>query len=113
MELVHVRLTAADLAGSRRVVVPHARTGLRQALLVGEELVVTDQDGEFHGATVVAVGGDGHDPEYHLRIGARLPVDLAAQRMRDVDIEPENADLHDVVDLLGDLRDLLRHIDRA
>jgi len=113
VELVHVRLTAADLAGSGRVVVPHAHTGLRQALLVGEDLVVTDQDGEFHAATVVAVDGDGHDLEYHLKIGARLPVDLAAQRMNDVDIEPENADIHDVVDLLGDLRDTLRHIDRA
>jgi len=113
VELVHVRLTAADLAGTRRVVVPHARTGLHQALLVGEELVVTDQDGEFHAATVVAISGDGHDPEYHLEIGARLPVELAAQRMNDVDIEPENADLHDVVDMLGELRDLLRHIDKT
>lgn len=113
MELVHVRLTAADLAGSGRVVVPHARTGLHEALLVGEELVVTDQDGEFHGATVVAVSGDGHDPEYHLKIGARLPLDLAAQRMNDIDIEPENADLQDVVDLLGELRDLLGHIDKT
>jgi len=111
--LVHVRLTAEDLADSGQVMVPHARTGLRHALRVGDELVVTDQDGEFHSATVVAVDGDGHDPEYQLKIGARLPVGMAAQRMTDLDIQPENSDLHDVVDLLGDLRDALRHIDTA
>ena len=75
MELVHVRLAAEDLVGDGRVVVPHARTGLDDVLEVGDDLVVTDQDGEFHGATVIAVGGDGHDPHYNLRIGARLPID--------------------------------------
>ena len=71
MELVHVRLDAEDLVGDGHVVVPHARTGLDDVLEVGDDLVVTDQDGEFHGATVVSVGGDGHDPHYNLRIGAR------------------------------------------
>ncbi|WGL51978.1 hypothetical protein P5P86_18745 [Nocardioides sp. BP30] len=113
MELVHVRLTMADLVSPGRVVLPHTRTGLSQPLDVGDELVVTDQDGEFHGATVIAVGGDGADPQYHLKIGSRLPLDLAAQRMTDVDLEPENAGLHEVVDLLGELRGMLRHIDRT
>jgi hypothetical protein len=108
VELVHVRLTAADLVGDSRVVVSHARTGLRRCLVVGDELVVTDQDGEFHGATVVAVDGDGVDPDYHLRVGARLPVDFAAQRMTDADLEVENAGLHDVLDLLGELRGMFR-----
>lgn len=108
MELVHIRLTAADLVGSGVVVVNHARTGLDRALDVGQRIVVTDQDGEFHGATVVAVGGDGVDPEYHLRIGARLPLDLAAQRMTDIDVTPEQADIQEVVDLLGELRGVLR-----
>jgi hypothetical protein len=108
VELVHVRLTTADLVSEHQVVVGHARSGLAKPLLVGDEVVVTDQDGEFHGATVTAVGGDGADPQYHLRIGARLPVDLAAQRMTDADLEPENAEIHEVVDLLGELRGLLR-----
>jgi hypothetical protein len=107
VELIHVRLEAADLIGSGHIVVQHARTGLSRVLEVNEDLVVTDQDGEFHGAVVVAVSGDGHDPHYHLRIGARLPVDMAAERMADVDLEPERAGLHDVVDLLGELRGLL------
>jgi hypothetical protein len=111
VELVHVRLTAADLVGDSRVVVHHARTGLHRTLLVGDELVVTDQDGEFHGATVVAVEGDGIDPAYQLRVGARLPVDFAAERMTDADLEDENAGLHDVLDLLGELRAMFRQSD--
>lgn len=93
--------------GDGHVVVPHARTGLDDVLEVGDDLVVTDQDGEFHGATVVAVGGDGYDPHYNLRIGARLPLDYAAERMTDTDVRPEKAGLHDVVDLLGELRGVL------
>jgi len=108
--LVHVRLTTADLVGCGRVVVSHTRTGLPRILLVGDEVVVTDRDGEFHGATVVAVGGDGSDPEYHLRIGARLPMHMAAQRLTDADLMPDNAAIHEVVDLLGELGGLLRHL---
>jgi hypothetical protein len=111
VELVHVRLTAADLVGNGSVVIPHARTGLRQHLLVGDDVVVTDQDGEFHAATVVSVDVRGADQEYRLRVGARLPLDLAAQRMTDADLDPENVGVHDVVDLLGELRVLLRHSD--
>ena len=104
MELVHVRLDEAHLVGSAPITVSHARTGLEDVLEVGDDLVITDQDGEFHAATVVSVGGDGHDPEYHLRLGARLPIDLAAERLTDTDVRPEKAGVHDVVDLLGDLR---------
>ena len=107
MELVHVRLTAEDLVGDGQVTVAHSRTGLSDVLEIGDDLVVTDQDGEFHAASVVSVGGDGHDPHYNLRIGARLPIELAAERMTDVDVRPEKAALHDVVDLLGELRGVL------
>ena len=111
MELVHVRLAAADLVSGGHIVLPHARIGLARPLLVGDSVVVTDQDGEFHGATVIAVGGDGANPEYHLRVGARLPIDLAAQRMTGVDTEPDNAGTHEVVDLLGELRGMLTRPD--
>jgi hypothetical protein len=106
VELIHIRLEAADLARRGEVVIAHSRTGLDQALEVGQQVVVTDLGGEFHGAEVTAVGGDGADPEYHLRIGARLPVDIAAQRLTDTDTEPENAGVQEVVDLLGELRRL-------
>lgn len=106
MELVHIRLGTHDLVRRAAIVVAHSHTGLDGALDVGQRLVVTDLDGEFHGAEVTAVGGDGADPEYHLRIGARLPVDIAAQRLTDTDTEPENAGAQEVVDLLGELRRL-------
>jgi len=104
VELIHIRLGAHDLVGRAAIVIAHSQTGLDSALDVGQRLVVTDLDGEFHGAEVTAVGGDGADPEYHLRIGARLPVDVAAQRLTDTDTEPENAGVQEVVDLLGELR---------
>jgi hypothetical protein len=106
VELVHIRLGTHDLVGRAAIVIAHSQTGLDSVLDVGQRLVVTDLDGEFHGAEVTAVGGDGADPEYHLRIGARLPVDIAAQRLTDVDTEPENAGVQEVVDLLGELRRL-------
>lgn len=106
MELIHIRWTTRDLARRAEVVIAHSQTGLDNALDVGQRLVVTDLDGEFHGAEVSAVGGDGADPEYHLRIGARLPTDVAAQRLTDTDTAPENAGVQEVVDLLGELRRL-------
>ncbi len=46
VDLIHIRLSAHDLvSGGDEVVVPHARTGLDDVLEVGEDLVVTDQDG--------------------------------------------------------------------
>lgn len=106
MELIHIRLGAYDLARRAEVVMAHSQTGLDNTLDVGQQVVVTDLDGEFHGAEVTAVSGDGADPEYHLRIGARLPVDVAAQRITDTDTLPENAGVQEVVDLLGELRRL-------
>jgi hypothetical protein len=106
VELIHIRLEAGDLARRAEVVVMHSQTGRDEVLEVGQQLVVSDLDGEFHGAEVIAVGGDGADPAYHLRIGARLPVDIAAQRLTDTHTQPENAGVQEVVDLLGELRRL-------
>jgi hypothetical protein len=66
--------------------------------------VVTDRDGEFHAAVVLSVDTSRGQPVYGLHIGARLPVDMAAQRLTDVDMLPENRGLHEIVDLLGELR---------
>lgn len=117
MELFHVDLSAADLiAGPGPLVVSHEDTGLDVPLVEGQEVLVTDRDGEFHAAVVLSVHpfvdpflGPGDDapqrgPVYALHIGARLPMDMAAQRLTDVDLMPENRGLHEIVDLLGDLR---------
>jgi len=105
MELIHVEMTSAELvAGADPVLVAHGSTGLASVLEDGEEVVVTDSDGEFHAGVVLSVHSDDADPTYALHIGARLPMDMAAQRLADVDLLPENRGLHDIVDLLGALR---------
>ena len=105
MELFHVDLTAADLiTGPGPLVVDHEETGLEAPLVEGQEVLITDRDGEFHAAVVLSVDGSRAEPVYALHIGARLPMDMAAQRLTDVDLMPENRGLHEIVDLLGDLR---------
>lgn len=105
MELFHVDLSAADLiSGPGPVVVAHEATGLAAVLDEGQEVLISDRDGEFHAAVVLSVDLTQGEPVYAFHIGARLPMDMAAQRLTDVDMLPENRGLHEIVDLLGDLR---------
>jgi hypothetical protein len=105
MELFHVDLSAAELiSGPGPLVVGHEQTGLAAVLDEGQEVVITDRDGEFHAAVVLSVDSSRGEPVYALHLGARLPLDMAAQRLTDVDMLPENRGLHEIVDLLGELR---------
>jgi hypothetical protein len=105
MELFHVDLSAAELISAPGpLVVTHEETGLLSVLDEGQEVLVSDRDGEFHAAVVLSVDSTQGEPVYELHIGARLPMDMAAQRLTDVDLYPENSGLHEIVDLLGDLR---------
>jgi hypothetical protein len=105
MELFHVDMPAAELvAGPGPLVVRHEETGLDAILVESQEVLVTDRDGEFHAAVVLAVDASQGEPVYTLHIGARLPMDMAAQRLTDVDMLPENQGMHELVDLLGELR---------
>ena len=56
-------------------------------------------------AVVLSVDRLRGEAVYALHLGARLPMEMAAQRLTDVDLLPENQGLHELVDLLGDLRD--------
>lgn len=105
MELIHVDLSSSELVSQTGpIMVAHRTTGLADVLEEGDEVVVTDRDGEFHAGVVLSVLATDDDTAYALDIGARLPMDMAAQRLADVDLLPENQGLHDLVDLLGDLR---------
>jgi hypothetical protein len=105
MELFHVHLSAADLiSGPGPLVVTHGATGLAAVLVEGQEVLVSDRDGEFHAAVVLSVDSSQGEPIYAVHIGARLPMEMAAQRLTDVDMLPDNQGLHEVVDLPGDLR---------
>jgi hypothetical protein len=109
MDLVHVDVASAELgADPAPLAVAHSQTGLVEPLREGQDLVITDRDGEFHAAVVLAVDETGGEPVYSLHVGARLPVDMAAQRLADVDLLPEHRGLHEIVDLLAELRDAER-----
>jgi hypothetical protein len=114
MEIVHVKLTAAELVEvPLPIAVPHADTGLDTELTAGQDVILSDLDGEFHGGTVLEVAGERTRPVYVVEVGARLPVDLVAERVADLDVEPERADTHLLVDLLGDLRNQWREQQRG
>jgi hypothetical protein len=105
MELFHVDMSAVELvSGPGPLVVRHEATGLDAILVESQEVLVTDRDGEFHAAVVLSVDSSQGEPVYALHIGARLPMDMAAQRLTDVDMLPENQGMHELVDLLGELR---------
>jgi hypothetical protein len=104
MELIHVDLSSVELvAGPGPVVVSHRTSELPRVLREGEAVLVSDRDGEFHSAVVLSAVGE-EELAYELHIGARLPMDMAAQRLADVELTPEQQGLHEIVDLLGDLR---------
>ncbi len=104
MELIHVPLSSADLVASAEPVrVPHDADRGR-VLAVDEEVVVSDADGEFHGATVLGIDLEQGPLVYLLHIGARLPADIAAQRLADTHRAPDNRGINEILDLLGDLR---------
>lgn len=105
MELVHVAMSSVDLVDQVDPVrVPHASAELERALGVDEEVVVCDLDGEFHGARVFGIDLEDGALVYLIHLGVRLPPTLVAQRLADVHQTPENKDVNDIVDLLGDLR---------
>lgn len=83
MEVVHLPARGSELEETfRPVAVRHTDTGLTRRLGRGEEVVLTDLDGDFHSAKVLLVD---EGPVYHFFIGARLSIDEAARRMVDVE----------------------------
>ena len=102
MELIEV----AELARGRdagTVVVAHSETTLRRGLEFGEEVVVREAGADFHAAVVVEIAFELDDTLYTLILGTRLPPDLARERL---DPDRHDVELHELVDLLGDVRHL-------
>ena len=102
MEIVEVPTAVG--AGSLVLDVAHSMLGLSRGLEPGEQLVLHDRAGEFHAATVADITFTLDDTHYVLTVGARLTAEMAEQRRLGLQTGSEDADLHDVVDLLGDLR---------
>jgi len=103
MELIEV----ADLAPGRddvTVVLAHSATGLTRGLEFGEAVILRSVEGEHWAAKVRDIGFEVDDTVYTLDLGARLPDDIAADRIRGLDPVRHDLELHEIVDLLGDLR---------
>ncbi|WP_121253564.1 hypothetical protein [Nocardioides ferulae] len=102
MEIVEVPTKVG--ASSRVLDVAHTTLGLSRGLEPGEELVIRDRAGEFHAATVADISFSLEDTHYVLTVGARLTAEMAEQRRLGLEAGSEDAEMHEVVDLLGELR---------
>ena len=100
MELVEVTRLVRSPDG-RTAVVAHSETRLTRGLDLGEAVVLR-AGGQYRAARVRNIEFGPEDTVYTLELGSRLPEELARQRLAGV---PEDQhQLHEVVDLLGDLR---------
>jgi hypothetical protein len=104
MELIGVALRAQHLAKQAYLDVAHSETRLERGLDRDESVIVLDVDGGFHAAVVEAVSFTPDDTVYRLRMGVRLSADLAADRLSGMPMSVDRLQVHDVADLLGELR---------
>jgi hypothetical protein len=93
----------ARVEGDHLLVVAHTRTSLTRGLDHGEAVVVRTSTGELHAARVLDIGFEPEDTIYTLDVGARLPEDLARERVAGLDADVHDLALHELVDLLGEL----------
>lgn len=105
MKLLDVRLTGIQRRNRAAFVRRSELPGSPQ-LTAGEKVVLRDENGDFFAGTVV----DAEDQERCLvHLGVRLPEDLALMRLGRRHGRPsrEDAQLQDVLDLLGEAREAL------
>ncbi|WP_343907096.1 hypothetical protein [Nocardioides aquiterrae] len=89
----------------RTVLVAHSRTGLRRGLDLGEAVLLRAPDGEYHVARVVDLTFELDDTVYTCELGGRIPEELARERAAGLDPDRDDLELHEIVDLLHELRD--------
>jgi hypothetical protein len=104
MELIDLEVPSAQLADRYFVQVRHSRTGLGRGLELAERVVLQDRDGGYHAATVEAVEFTLDDTLYRVRLGARLPEDIAQERLSGEPLSRDRQSIHDVIDLVDHLR---------
>ena len=107
MERIEVRTRTEDLRGLSYITVRHSETTLTRGLEPAEDVVVQDADGGYRSGTVEELEFTLEDTEYLVRLGVRLPDDLAAERLSGAELSRDQQELHDVVDLIGELRRLV------
>jgi hypothetical protein len=105
MELVDIRLTGIQrrnrAAFVRRSEIPGA-----PELSLGQKVVLRDEEGEYFAGTVLDVIDEAEEL-FLVHLGVRLPEEFAMMRLGRMQARPSSAAEQDVLDLLGDARDVL------
>jgi hypothetical protein len=91
------------VTGDHMLVIPHGRTTLDRGLEHGESVVLKTAQGEMYAAQVLDIGFEPEDTVYTLHVGARLPKELAEERIAGLDPAVHDLAMHELVDLLGQL----------
>ena len=88
----------------RTVQVAHSRAGLTRGLDFGEAVLLRAEDDEYHVARVADITFELDDTVYTFELGGRIPEELARERAGGIDPLRHDLELHEIVDLLHDLR---------
>ena len=102
MEFIELN-SPARVSGEHVLVISHSSTALTRGLNHGEAVVLQTDHGELYAAEVIDIGFWPEDTVYTLSLGARLPENLARERIAGLDAEKHDLALHEIVDLLGEL----------
>lgn len=102
MELIEVAKVVRGSEG-HILVVAHSQTALTRGLEPGESLVLRAGE-EYYAAKVRDYDFEPEDTLYVLDVGGRLPAEIARERIAGLSPDASDAELHEVVDLLGELR---------
>jgi hypothetical protein len=103
MEIVELE-PRVGVRGEHTLVVRHSWTRLDRGLEPRESVVLHTADGDHYAAQVRGIEFELEDTVYTLAVGARLPEDLALERVEGLDPDAHDLSLHELVDLLGELR---------
>lgn len=103
MEIVELDVSV-PLRGERTLVVGHSRTTLSRGLEPRESVVLRTADGDHYAGQVRGIEFELEDTVYTFDVGARLPEDLALERVHGLEADTHDLSLHELVDLLGELR---------
>lgn len=103
MEIIELD-ASVDVRGNRVLVVGHSHTNLTRGLEPREQVVLRTAAADHYAAQVRSVEFELEDTIYTFDVGPRLPEDLAIERVNGLDAEAHDLSLHELVDLLGELR---------
>lgn len=102
MEFIELN-SPARVSGEHVLVISHSSTRLTRGLNHGESVVLQTTEGEMYAAQVIDIGFWPEDTVYTFALGARLPENIARERIAGLDPEEHDLALHEIIDLLGEL----------